>query len=49
MNQRKTLDVTSCRRTTAPAVPASRNLWRRQPGNRHAELLILCARIGFNP
>jgi hypothetical protein len=22
---------------------------RRQPGNRHAELLILCARIGFNP
>lgn len=28
---------------------ASRNLGRRQPGNRHAELLILCARIGFNP
>jgi len=20
-----------------------------RPGNRHAELLILCARIGFNP
>jgi hypothetical protein len=28
---------------------ASRNLRRRPPGNRHAELLILCARIGFNP
>jgi hypothetical protein len=22
---------------------------RQRPGNRHAELLILCARIGFNP
>jgi hypothetical protein len=22
---------------------------RRRPGNRHAELMILCARIGFNP
>jgi hypothetical protein len=27
----------------------SRNLRRCCPSNRHAELLILCARIGFNP
>jgi hypothetical protein len=33
----------------APDAPGSRNLRRRRPGNRHAELLILCARIGFNP
>ena len=32
----------------APDAPAPRSLSRR-PGNRHAELLILCARIGFNP
>jgi hypothetical protein len=36
-----------CRRSGGPS--ASRNLRRRRPGNRHAELLILCARIGFNP
>ncbi len=33
----------------APEAPALRKLRRRRPGNRHAELLILCARIGFNP
>ena len=36
-----------CRGAGGPS--ASGNLRRRQPGNRHAELLILCARIGFNP
>jgi hypothetical protein len=48
-HQRKILDVTRFRPGVAPAVPASGTLRRGQPGNRHAELLILCARIGFNP
>jgi hypothetical protein len=48
-HQRKILDATRFRPSAAPAIPAFRNLRRRQPGNRHAELLILCARIGFNP
>jgi hypothetical protein len=32
-----------------PHAPGARNLRGRRLGNRHAELLILCARIGFNP
>jgi len=31
------------------STPVSRNLRGCRPSNRHAELLILCARIGFNP
>jgi hypothetical protein len=34
---------------SGPDAPGSRNLRQCRPGNRHAELLILCARIGFNP
>ncbi len=36
-------------RRGAPGAPASRAPRRHRFGNRHAELLILCARIGFNP
>jgi hypothetical protein len=41
--------VSASRRRSVGGPSASRNLRRRRPGNRHAELLILCARIGFNP